>query len=256
MNRNTRKPEKSKKKIPVFRILILAAVLLGSVLLIMIYMAGRFGWFSNMQNHPVNAEITASDQRIPDMAKKYESGMRHIFYENDPENPLADIHELEAYEHTIRIITIYGDNVSSESLTITRQSEKYKVESDSRIIICDGKNLYLDYGTQSLTTEPNENLYHSEIGTTSLEDIRRMLKDTENYRSTYQTSDDYRTIAITITDLVNNIRMELEISLEYGLVTSERFYTGDTAYRTVITEALDTSVQISENYFNIPDESK
>lgn len=243
----------NKNRIP-WRFLLPAAIFLSAAfILILLFAFLPKDWLSGWQNTAAS-EVSQAESIpiIPDMEKTYVAEPQRIYYTGNTEDPFADVHEQEAYMRSVRIVTKYGESINDERMTITRQAEKYKAESDSRIIICNGENVYFDYGTQKLIAENDHTLYYKEIGITSLDDVREMMRDKENYQTSYQISADSRIVTVNITDTANDLHMEFDISVESGLVTAERFMTGGSVYRTILTESLDISVQLSDNYFDIP----
>lgn len=239
----------------IFIITVVILVIISSLVSGYYFMQGGLfdKWFGGDDSNSISYETEAS---IPDMMTEYGDEKHSIYYESNNDNPLADIHEHDIYTRTVRIITSYGGTNDSERFTITRQKQKYKAESDSRILVYDGETLYINYGTHILNTKTDNSTYYEEIGLTSLEDIRSMAQDAEHYSVVFEVSDDPRIINASIQDNTHmEIRMEFRISLESGLVFSERFYINDAAYRTVLTESFELAAfeTFSEDYFRIPD---
>lgn len=248
----------AKLNISARRILIITIVILIviSALVLWYYLLqrGLFDkWFGGDDSNSISNETAAS---IPDMTTEYGEEKLTIYYESNTADPLADIREHDLYTRTVRIITSYGGTNDSERFTVTRQKQKYKAESDSRILVYDGETLYINYGTHTLTTKTENSTYYEEIGLTSLEDIRSMSQDTEHYSAVFEVSDDPKVINASIQDNTHGeIRMEFRISLESGLVLSERFYLNDAAYRTVLTESFELAAYESfgDDHFRTPD---
>lgn len=242
------------QSISINQFLILALLLLITIIIFLfVYLVDIVNWFREfVEEQPDDAEVSAYTVHIPDMSSTSNIDRQLFFYEHNSQNPLINVCEAETYTQIVRIAAAYAGDISSEQLTIHRNKDKYKVESDARIITCNGENLYLDYGNYQLAVKPEETLYFKEAGMTSLTEIKRMAQNTEQYEILYRTSEDSRTITVEITDTVDDLRMVFDIELESGLVTAERFYSSNTLYRTVLTEYIDLSVQFSDTFFELP----
>lgn len=249
MNEKLPKLKLSAKKIVIAITAILAVLLL--VLLIWSLFSDSFNLFGNDLDYTEDE----SSAVIPEMQAQNTGGGQDIYYKKNTDDPLADLKELDSYSMTLRMISFYGENRSIDSVTVTKHGEKYKAVSDSRIMIYDGETLYIDYGTETLKIPADRSTHYEEIGVTSLEELRSMANDTEHYKTTFEVSSDSRIIEVIVHDLtLEGMRMEFEVSLESGLVTSERSYLNDTAYRIIMTESLDlTGAGISEDTFRIPE---
>lgn len=240
-----------KLKLSVRKIAVITAAVVGVMIIAAVLLFSRLDLFGD---DPEYTEDTP-DTSIPEMQSQDLAGGHDIYYEKNTDAPLADVKEYDSYVMTLRMISYYGENRSTESVTVTKQGEKYKTVSDSHTTIYDGETLYISYAGEILRIPTTESKYHDEIGVTSLDTLRAMSEDTEHYETTFEISSDGRIIEAVVNDLTTDgVRMEFEISVESGLVTSERSYYNDTAYRIVLTESLDmTGAGISEDTFRIPD---
>lgn len=248
MNEKPPKPKISAKKV-IIAAVILAVVVLA-LLLYLIFAGDKL--FGGEQSYTEDESAAA----IPEMNGNNESEGQNFYYETNAENPIADVKEQESYIRTFRILTVYGENRNIESVTVTKYGEKYKAESDSRVIIYDGETLYISHGAEILKTTQEKSTYFEETGATSLEEIRTMANDKESYKTGFSVSTDGRLIEAVVEDLTHEgLKMEFEISLESGIVLSERSYLNDSVYRTVFTESFDllSEDELAENIFRIPE---
>lgn len=247
----------SRMKLSAKTIIVITAVILAAVVItVLLYMIFAGGLLDKLFGDNENYAEGESSVFIPEMTVGEENDEQDFYYERNTEDPLADVKELDSYIRTVRMLTSYGEERNIESVTVTKKGEKYKAESDSRIMIYDGETLYINYGFEILKIPTEDSTYYEEIGVTSLETVRSMVGDTEHYKTVFEVSADNRIIKVSLSDLVNEgLTMRFEISAESGFVISERFYLNDEAYKTVLTESFDIlpDNDISDETFLIPE---
>lgn len=237
-------------------IVIIAVILAAALILVLLYLIFEGSVFDKLFGTDQNDTEDEPSHLIPEMTSESDSGGQDFYYIGNTSDPLADVKEQETYVRTMRMLTSYSENRNAESVTITKHGEKYKAESESRIVIYDGETLYINYGSEVLKKTADTSTYYEEIGMTSLDEVRAMMQDAEKYSSSFKSSADGRFIEVTVNDLENEgLSMKFEISIESGFVISERLYLNDVVYRTVLTETYDLSAddRISDDTFRIPE---
>lgn len=252
MNNNTSGHDFSHKRILIITTVVLAVIVIAALVFVL-WSGGAFDkWFGGADDDSGASEVSTA---IPDMTPVTRADAPVSYYESDQNDPLADVVEQNSYIRTARIVVSHEDTIGSERITVTKQGEKYKAESDSRMMIFDGETLYVSCSAYSLSTQTDSSSYYHETGMTSVDDIRAMIADSENYSSSYQVSEDGKIISVSINDLAdeNDLQMEFDISLEGGIVTYERFYIDETIYRTVVTDTFELTENIADNAFDIPE---
>lgn len=238
------------------QIVIITVILL--ILIIAIYLASFLfqkglikEWFGDEQTDILEEKPIT----IPNMIQDDIVNRDSLYYDTDTEDPFANIMEHDQYVRVVRIQSTYGDNKTTDRVTIIKQNQNYRAESSSHLLIYNGETLYISYGSEKLKTSKNNSTYYEELGITSLDEIRSMIEDTANYEVKSEIADNNREINVTVKYLTGeDIRMEFKISIENGIVISERTYLNGESYRYVITESFDISIDnlVDSETFRIP----
>lgn len=115
-------------------------------------------------------------------------------------------------------------NRASENTTIYRDGEKYRIESDGKLIICDGEQVYSKTGLYEMTYRVSDRFtLENNAGTVSIKDIKAELKQLGESEKMPDFSYDDRSKVIFLNKLstAGGIYRSYEISYETGLIISE-----------------------------------
>jgi len=252
MNKKVRSAEQKRKSYVSPRIVLAGVILLLSVLLLIIIAVQK----KQQQENPAEMEEanTAADTNgvLPEMHADSNNENGYFLIDEMDENLIDYVSEKDSYQRQIRVVQSYEGKSSSVYYTITRSEQSFRIESDNLLIISDGTDVYKNYGTAIQRQKADTFSYYEDIGLTSLNDIREMIRDKENFESTVDISADKRRITVIVKDSSRDLLMEFEIALESGLVTKERFYHDGVFYRNVVTESVLLTAQTSSETFLIP----
>ncbi len=193
-------------------------------------------------------------ENVPDMSadSSFENELLYGEYDRDPYEHLLSIEENTRYIQKIRVTTSLLQKTNTEFLTISRDGNSYRIEGEGRLVICDGEKLYVKEGFGSAITDCSYFSLEKETGLTSLVTIQNSVAE-ENV--IYNISDNERLLIAKISDSKNNVLKEYAISLEEGIVLSEKTtYMNSVVYRTVETDEIDLFVAdgFPSDYFTIP----
>lgn len=198
---------------------------------------------ADFQNEP-------SSEGIPEIHAS-EDNIWELFYDLKPAELLNTVTERSSYTRSIRVIYSYNGDHTAERYTIAKNGSCWRADSDERLLIWNGKELYLRDGEYEYPSESGEFNFFEEIGITPLNQIRQVAAEKDFQ---YSLSDDKKILKITINDEENGIRNDYEIAVESGVVLSESSYYRGSAFRTVITDSLEIfgADSLPDDYFAIP----
>ena len=243
-------------------VILAAAVVLIAVLLLLLLMKlgvigvpafltavlGDFG-----ENETVEAETEAGESILPEFAAGSVHADDHYYrFSIDPRETLASLTEWESYVREFRVINSYNEETDSRRYVLTVSGDRFRLESDSKTILCDGTTMYIITATYRTPLNGTVFTLENEIGITPLSEIKTIA---EKGSVTYPMGDD-KHLLIVSEDAELGILDEYLVSVETGIVMSERSYIGGTLYRAVITDSVDVFAadDLSEQYFSIPAE--
>lgn len=170
----------------------------------------------------------------------------------DARELLAELTEPESYVREFRVINSYGGEADIQKYTLTVDGSRYRLESDFKNVICDGTTIATV--TETYRTILNGTVFtaENEIGITPLSEVKAAAEKGSVTYSRRQSED--KTLLVVAEDAETGILAEYAVSIETGLVVTERSYIHGEMYRAVVTDALDifAANDLPEEYFKIP----
>ncbi len=240
--------QKFSRKIVRYSLIAIAALLVLALLIFGIKVAVQS---HNDEGDAVETAMDPSFSGIPEMALPDDSDVTYQYLEDLSETPLSYVVESDSYIREVILYQLYQDQTSSTTYTVTKYGEKYRIDADHALRICDGEQLYIRNGIHLLITDVSP--YYEEIGVASLADIRSMAENTEKYDVKCAISDNQKIINVRITDESASLISDYEIALESGIVRAERHYYAGLLYKVVMTESLVLTEEMDESLFIIPE---
>ena len=236
---------------------ITAGVLLVFVLLMLILMRAGIvalpsflpGLFGN--NEHQEQTLTGEDSVLPEFASDVTESKNHYYsFSVDPRETLSLLTEWDSYVREFRVINWYGQEADSRKYTLTVKGDRFRLESDNKVVICDGSSTWTIAETYRTSLENTVFTPESEIGITSL----AAVKEAADKGSVTYSSEDGKHLLIVSEDAESGVLTEYLVSIETGVVMSERSYVSGTQYRAVITDRVDVFAadKLSEEYFAVP----
>ncbi len=196
-------------------------------------------------------KVESTENTIPDFGSDAIS-VENIYhqFEDDPKKFLESVRESEAYVREFRVINSYADKIDIRRYTLTVSGDQYRLESDNKTVICDGKNactITETYRTDIIDTAFTK---ESEAGITPLEEVKAAAEE----GNVSINSSNEKNLLILSDDEESGITSEYIVSIETGIVVSERSYINGVSYRIVITDSVSllTKDTLPEDYFQIP----
>lgn len=177
-----------------------------------------------------------------------------VIYEKHYENAydvLMSLTESQIYRRTIRIIHTENSNTYVERATIIHLDDSFSVEYTEKTVIYNGERLYISEPTFSIIKEGSFSIY-DEVGLTPLSYLQENASASDVF---YKDLDNTKKITIIIRDETMPIYNEYEVSVENGLVLSERSYYNNDVYRAVVTDKIEIMDHAppSDEHFVIPE---
>lgn len=168
----------------------------------------------------------------------------------DPREILATLTPRDAYVREFRVMNFYGDDADISKYTLTVRGACYRLESDHKTVVCDGTSSATVTGTYRTRLDGTVFTPENEIGVTSLETIRQASEK----GSVTLSSADAKNLVIVTEDAETDILTEYLVSIETGVVMSERAYLDGVLYRAVITDSVDifATDDLPADYFELP----
>ncbi len=198
-----------------------------------------------------DGDSSSSEQGISGIRPAEES-VSEVYWNKENDEYLSLIDGDSAYIRELRIITAYDENRSSESFTLSADSGKYRAESEAKLIINDGENVYYSSPEVSFVTSAKKFDITDELGITTLELLKQEIRTA---RYDVQVSDNKKYIRVTVYTYSNgDVSSEYDISVEYGVVMAEYHYMDGEIYRAVVTDSI-APLTSSENIFDIPSDT-
>lgn len=170
----------------------------------------------------------------------------------DPREALAELVVQDSYVRELRVINSFGTEADVQKYTLTVDGDRLRLESDFKTVICDGTAVYV--ATETYRTKLDNSLFtpEYEVGMTSLADVRAAAeKGSVAYSGRMG---DEKALLIISEDAESGVLTEYSVSLETGIVMTERSYINGELYRAVVTDSVDVFAQVSDDLFEIPEE--
>ncbi len=237
-----------------------AVVLIAALLLLFLMKLGVIGVpsfldavFGDFVEGETVESAETGDRVLPEFAAGSVHAADHYYrFSVDPRETLASLTEWGAYVREFRVINSYNEETDSRRYVLTVSGDRFRLESDSKTILCDGTTTYTITATYRTPLDGTVFALENEIGITPLSEIKTIA---EKGSVTYPTGDD-KHLLIVSEDAELGILSEYLISVETGIVMSERSYIGGTLYRAVVTDTVDVFAadDLSEQYFTVPAE--
>lgn len=192
---------------------------------------------------------------IPDFSADSSLANEHYHtFPVDPRETLAGLTTQESYVREFRVINAYGGEADIQKYKLTVDGDRYRLESDFKTVLCDGENAYTITGTYRTSLNDTVFTPEYEVGITSLADVKEAA---EKGSVTYSDHNgDEKILLIVSEDAESGVLAEYTVSIETGIVLTERSYVNGELYRAVITDSTDVfaAADLPEDYFEIPKE--
>lgn len=153
--------------------------------------------------------------------------------DSDPKEVLLQLKESDSYVWNFSYIEAWENQYTTERTTVTRAGDKYRIERENLLVICDGDRVYRREGMAESICEADRTSVYLEAGLTSVSFIRANLDG-----CTVEYNDPVNPKYIRVSSTKDGYRNEYEISLETGFPITERSYIGNMAYRMILTESV------------------
>lgn len=260
-SKNKRVPSKYRKgKISSGIAFLLAGILIFVILLFVLMKIGVVDSPSFLHiffDRDKSAEQTEENSKggIPDFAPDSSLANEHYHtFSVDPRETLAGLTTWDSYVREFRVINAYGGEADIQKYTLTVNGNKYRLESDFKTVICDGENTHTITGTYRTQIDDTVFTPEYEVGITSLADVKEAA---EKGSVTYSDHNgDEKILLIISEDAESGVLAEYTVSIETGIVLTERSYVNGELYRAVITDSTDVfaATELPEDFFKIPTE--
>lgn len=202
--------------------------------------------------HPgENEENPAETGALPLMENPAETYLIYVHArEKNPTDMLLDLREADACRWSFSYIEAWENNYTNERTAVLRQGEKYRIERENLLVICDGQRVYRREGMLENVSDADSTTFHLEAGLTSLDAIRNQLDG-----CTVEYDDPINPKYIRVSRSRDGYRDEYEISIETGFAVIERSYIGNMAYRMIMTDTVSTTGKDlpTDDDFRIPE---
>ncbi len=175
---------------------------------------------------------------------------RYHTFSVDPREILASLTPMDAYVREFRVMNFYGDDADISKYTLTVRGPCYRLEADHKTVICDGTSAATVTGTYRTMLDGTVFTPENEVGMTSLSAIQKASEK----GSVTLSADDNKQLLIVTEDAETDILTEYLVSIETGVVMSERAYLDGVLYRAVITDSVDifAAENLPADYFALP----
>ena len=192
---------------------------------------------------------------IPDFSADSSLAAEHYHtFPVDPRETLASLTERDSYVREFRVINSYGGMADIQKYTLAVRGDRCRLESDFKTVLSDGTETWTITETYRTKLDGTVFTPENEIGITSLQDVKAAA---EKGSVTYpRRGGDDKMLFIVAEDAESGILYEYTVSLESGIVMSERSYIGGELYRAVVTDRVDVfaAEDLPDDYFEIPKE--
>lgn len=198
-----------------------------------------------------NNDNTVVFGELPEMQLTGENELQYYpLRDREPMEILMELTEETRYVWEFRSVEAWENEYTVERITVKRLDKKYRIESDTLLVICDGERVWRREGMLETVTPADRTDLHREAGLTSLDAIRADAGTME-----LEFNDPINAGMIRVKQLEGSIRNEYDISIETGIPVTERSYLNNMAYRMILTDSLSVKDAdfLTENDFIIPE---
>lgn len=192
------------------------------------------GAYGDSKNRSSSAEFTAES---PDYTVK------EYFPEISAADILYQLEESQNYTRVYSVVYFSASDSYTEKWTLTRSGNRFRAESNSSLIICDGNRLYIEKAGFSVIDEYYEDAMYAELGITSLDSIR-------NSPDLVSVTEENGHLSCTVRNTDNQIVNSCEIDTLSGIVTSESTKSDGVTVRIIVTESV-TAGNYPDSMFEI-----
>ncbi|MGN1346714.1 MAG: hypothetical protein ACI4V1_08005 [Eubacteriales bacterium] len=192
------------------------------------------------------AEPVGND--LPDFGGAETVTEEHYYtFAADPRDILASLTETEAYTREFRVINSYDGEVDLLRYTLTVNGSRFRLVSDRKTVLCDGETICTIAETYQTTLNGTGFTLENEVGITSLTEVRTAA---EKGSVTYYSSNG-KMLLVLSEDAETGVLAEFLVSIETGIVMSERFYLDGELYHAVLTDTVDVFAadDLPEDFF-------
>ncbi len=238
LNKNSRADQAERKPVSsrfIILVVLAASLLIAFIFLIFYAKSDILGFFSNIFGTDGDSGVS-SGYVLGEISDIKENGDNDIIYETHSTNAyevLMSLSESTIYTRAIRIIYSVDAKTNIYRSTLTKNGDRFRIDSNERTVIYDGVRLYIKEPTYTTVNEAEFNIY-DEVGITPLSYIKEHAEQEYVF---YKNADNPKTITVVISD--GAIYNEYEISVENGLVLTERSYHNGDVYCAVITDKIE-----------------
>lgn len=227
------------------------------LLMLLIKLTSPVTFFGFLLDNEKNAEQLddGTQGAIPDFSADSVLAKEHYHtFSVDPRETLAVLSTQNSYVREFRVINAYGGEADIQKYTLTVNGTRYRLESDYKTVLCDGNKTCTI--TETYRTELDGTVFtpEYEVGITSLADVKEAA---EKGSVTYSgRTGEEKLLLIVSEDAESGVLSEYTVSVETGIVMTERSYVNGELYRAVVTDYADVfaALDLAEDFFEIPTE--
>ncbi len=216
----------AKAKTPVYIIVIWAV--LGLAVLASFVAMIYFGVKTVAGGGRGSGEQDTREYTVPEILPREDTPDDLIYVDPDGTDLIRLIDVRTVYSAELTCANLADGRLNYDIYWLERKGSVLRAEIPSKTVEFDGSILYVKTELYSYTVPAEEKDFYLELGTASLDEVLQLAREPG---SDIQLSMNDKIIVVTSTDSEHGISHYYEISLEYGLVTYEIHYIGDTVYR-------------------------
>lgn len=173
------------------------------------------------------------------------------FYSIDEDDPFRYLPDFKNFSCVIDVFDYYI-HTSSVRYKVSSYENKFRIENNDILKICDGEKLYIETPTYCITTDSEHFDLCEEAGIILFSELKSKIEENE---SEITISDDKKKIEVFIYDKENDVTEEYSVSTQNGAVISCDISNGSRLIKSYVLS--DISVlndrTVDEHIFDIDD---